>query len=104
MTPGRAGQTGRSAAGLLARRGLQAHMTAGHEGSDAGMSEPSPSPSRVCKTEPIHLSFSVCSGQASQRVRMVMPPWGRPPARAAVRMQKWDHMLSWISLASRSVL
>jgi len=40
----------------------------------------------------------------TQRVRIVMPPWGRPPARAAVRRQKWDHMLSWISLAIRSRL
>jgi len=41
---------------------------------------------------------------ATQRVRIVTPPSGRPPARAAVRTQKWDHMLSWISLASRSLL
>jgi hypothetical protein len=52
----------------------------------------------------IYPSFSVCSGQVTQRVRMVMPPWGRPPAKAAVRTQKWDHMLSWISLARRSLL
>jgi hypothetical protein len=52
----------------------------------------------------IYASFSVCSGQVTQRVRMVMPPCGRPPAKAAVRTQKWDHMLSWISLASRSLL
>ena len=36
----------------------------------------------------IHASFSVCSGQVTQRVRMVMPPWGRPPAKAAERTQK----------------
>jgi hypothetical protein len=35
--------------------------------------------------ERIHPSFSACSGQVTQRVRMVMPPWGRPPAKAAVR-------------------
>jgi hypothetical protein len=43
-------------------------------------------------------------GQGTHRVRMVMPPWGRPPASAAARTQKCDHMLSWISLASRSLL
>jgi hypothetical protein len=48
--------------------------------------------------------FGHAKDHATQRVRMVTPPWGRPSARAAARMQKWDHMLSWISLASRSLL
>ena len=43
-------------------------------------------------------------GHPVRRVLMVMPPCGSPPARAAVRMQKCVHMLSWISLASRSLL
>jgi hypothetical protein len=44
------------------------------------------------------------AGQFTHRVRIVTPPRGRPPARAATRTQKCDHMLSWISLASRSRL
>lgn len=30
---------------------------------------------------------------------LMTPPCGRPPVSRAVRMQKCDHMLSWISLA-----
>ncbi len=44
---------------------------------------------------------AAASGQGTQRVRMVMPPCGLPPASAAARRQKCVHMLSWISLASR---
>jgi len=43
-------------------------------------------------------------GQSTQRVLIVTPPRARPPARAAARTQKCDHMFSWISLASRSLL
>ncbi len=43
-------------------------------------------------------------GQSTQRVLIVTPPFGRPPARAAARTQKCDHMFSWISLASRRLL
>ena len=50
------------------------------------------------------LAAAATWSQGTQRVRMVMPPCGRPPASAAARRQKCDHMLSWISLASRSRL
>jgi hypothetical protein len=43
-------------------------------------------------------------GQSTQRVLIVTPPRARPPARAAARTQTCDHMFSWISLASRSLL
>jgi hypothetical protein len=47
---------------------------------------------------------AVPGGHGTRRVRIVTPPCGRPPARAAVRIQKCVHILSWISLASRSRL
>ena len=57
---------------------------------------------------------SVCLGYHLLRARsgetvedtvlIVTPPRGRPPARAAALLQKCDHMFSWISLASRSLL
>lgn len=43
-------------------------------------------------------------GQSTQRVLIVTPPRGRPQASAAARTQTCDHMFSWISLASRSLL